>query len=198
VHNNGELNNTAGALAASGLVELSGDGLRVQNQGGTAKAGEKLSIDADYVDGSGQLLSLGDMDLHSGESLNNSGSIIANGNVALTTPGDLTNSGKLLAGKQLDVSGANLTNTENGEITAGRNTLNASGTLQNRGLIDGSITRINADTLTNAGTGRIYGDAVGVNANTFNNLRKMAPPPPLPGASVSIWACRRSITATTR
>ncbi|WP_318358538.1 hemagglutinin repeat-containing protein [Enterobacter sp.] len=170
VHNNGELNNTAGALAASGLVELSGDGLRVQNQGGTAKAGEKLSIDADYVDGSGQLLSLGDMDLHSGESLNNSGSIIANGNVALTTPGDLTNSGKLLAGKQLDVSGANLTNTENGEITAGRNTLNASGTLQNRGLIDGSITRINADTLTNIGTGRIYGDAVGVNANTFNNL----------------------------
>lgn len=168
VNNGGELNNTSGAIAASGLVELRGDGLRVINQGGTAKAGEKLSIDADYLDGSGQLLSLGDMDL-SAQALDNSGSIIANGTATITTPGDITNSGKLLAGSGLEVQSANLTNVESGEITAGRNTL-TTGTLLNRGLIDGSITRINADTLTNTGTGRIYGDAIGVNASTFNNL----------------------------
>ncbi|EOP0314786.1 filamentous hemagglutinin, partial [Escherichia coli] len=45
-------------------------------------------------------------------------------------------------------------------------------TLLNRGLIDGKYTRLQANTLTNSGTGRIYGDAVGVSAATFNNLEE--------------------------
>ena len=170
VRNSGELNNTAGGLASSGLLDLGGDGLRFINQGGTAKAGRQLNVQADSLDASGQLLSLGDMALHSVQSVDNSGTTIANGSATLTTQGDITNSGKLLAGSALTVQSANLTNNASGEITAGRNTLTTSGTLQNRGLIDGTLTRINADTLTNTGTGRIYGDAVGVNAGTFNNL----------------------------
>lgn len=170
VRNNGELNNNAGALASSGLLDLGGNGLQLRNQGGTAKAGKQLTVNAGYIDGSGQLLSLGDMTLNSGQSLDNSGTIAANGNAAVTTAGDLTNSGKLLAGGALDVQSGNINNTASGEITAGRNTLNAQGTLDNRGLIDGRITRLNAGTLNNIGTGRIYGDAVGVNAGTFNNL----------------------------
>nr|WP_318381189.1 hemagglutinin repeat-containing protein [uncultured Enterobacter sp.] len=170
VRNNGELNNSAGALASSGLLDLGGDGLRVINQSGTAKAGEQLTVQADYVDGSGQLLSLGDLSLHTAQSLNNSGTLAANGSATVSTDGDITNSGKLLASQALNVQSANLTNAASGEISAGRTTLDARGTLENRGLIDGSITRINADTLTNIGSGRIYGDAVGVNAVTFNNL----------------------------
>ncbi len=169
IRNQGELNNTGGALAASGLLNVSGDKLNLVNRDGTLKAGETLKVDADTLDGSGQLLSLGDMTLQSANAFNNSGSTIANNALALTTPGAITNSGKLLAGKTLNVQSANLTNDAAGEINAGINTLNT-GTLVNRGLIDGGYTRINAGTLTNIGSGRIYGDAIGVKADTFNNL----------------------------
>ncbi|MRS92117.1 filamentous hemagglutinin N-terminal domain-containing protein [Enterobacteriaceae bacterium RIT714] len=170
IRNNGTLNNSGGALASSGLLDIAGNGLDVMNQGGTVKAGKTLNLHAQNIDGSGQLLSLGDMDLSSANSVNHSGATIANGNLTFSTSGDLTNSGKLLAGSALNVQSASLTNTLSGEINAGSNTLNTTGTLANYGLIDGIHTRINADTLNNIGTGRIYGDAVGVNAITFNNL----------------------------
>ncbi|WP_312998795.1 hemagglutinin repeat-containing protein [Leclercia sp.] len=168
--NSGVLNNSAGVLAAGETLDLSGNGLNLLNAGGTLKAGKALSVDAASLDASGQLLSLGDMDLHSTSGVNNTGTTIANGNLTFTTDGDLTNSGQLMAGSALDVQSANLTNLASGEINAGSTTLTASGTVRNTGLIDGIVTRINANTLTNIGTGRIYGDAVGVNVETFNNL----------------------------
>lgn len=170
IRNNGTLDNSAGALASSGLLDISGQGLNLVNQGGTAKAGNTLNLHAQNIDASGQLLSLGDMHLSSDNSVNNSGATIANGNLTFTTPGDITNSGKLLAGSALNVQSSSLTNSTSGEINAGSTTLSTTGTLVNYGLIDGIRTRINADTLNNIGTGRIYGDAVGVNAITFNNL----------------------------
>lgn len=168
--NSGVLNNSAGVLASGETLDLSGNGLNLLNAGGTLKAGKTLSVDAASLDASGQLLSLGDMDLHSTSGVNNTGTTIANGNLTFTTDGDLTNSGQLMAGSALDVQSANLTNLASGEINAGSTTLTATGTVRNTGLIDGIVTRINANTLTNIGTGRIYGDAVGVNVETFNNL----------------------------
>ncbi|HHS9579549.1 TPA: hemagglutinin repeat-containing protein [Raoultella planticola] len=170
VRNSGELNNRNGGLAASGTVDIGGDKLALFNQDGTVKAGEWLRIDADSLDGGGQLLSLGDMALSSRQSLNNRGTMVANGRFTLTSTGDIVNGGKLLAGSSLDITSRNLSNGVNGEINAGQNTLNVSDTLFNAGLIDGGYTRINAGTLTNSGSGRIYGNAVGVNALTFNNL----------------------------
>ncbi|MGU3528704.1 hemagglutinin repeat-containing protein [Raoultella planticola] len=170
VRNSGELNNRNGGLAASGTVDIGGDKLALFNQDGTVKAGEWLRIDADSLDGGGQLLSLGDMELSSRQSLNNRGTIVANGRFTLTSTGDIVNGGKLLAGSSLDLTSRNLSNGVYGEINAGQNTLNVSDTLFNAGLIDGGYTRINAGTLTNSGSGRIYGNAVGVNALTFNNL----------------------------
>ncbi|HFQ7088560.1 TPA: hemagglutinin repeat-containing protein [Raoultella planticola ATCC 33531] len=170
VRNSGELNNRNGGLAASGTVDIGGDKLALFNQDGTVKAGEWLRIDADSLDGSGQLLSLGNMALSSRQSLNNRGTMVANGRFTLTSTGDIINGGKLLAGSSLDITSRNLSNGVNGEINAGQNTLNVSDTLFNAGLIDGGYTRINAGTLTNSGSGRIYGNAVGVNALTFNNL----------------------------
>ncbi|ATA25526.1 filamentous hemagglutinin [Brenneria goodwinii] len=169
ISNNGELNNSAGALASSGALKVSGSGLNLINRDGVVQAGTQLDIQADNVDGSGQLLSLGDMTLQSHQSFANSGTAIANGNFTLITPGSITNSGRLLAGSKLDLRGGNLTNTAAGEINAGQNWLNVDGTLLNYGLIDGGYTRLNAGTLTNTGSGRIYGDAIGVNAATFNN-----------------------------
>lgn len=170
IDNSGVLNNSAGALASGDTLDLSGSGLNLVNAGGTLKAGKTLNVDAASLDASGQLLSLGDMDLHSANGVNNTGTTIANGNLTFTTDGDLTNSGQLMAGSALNVQSANLTNLASGEINAGSTTLTATGTVRNTGLIDGIATRINANTLTNIGTGRIYGDAVGINVDTFNNL----------------------------
>ena len=170
IDNSGVLNNSAGALASGDTLDLSGSGLNLVNAGGTLKAGKTLNVDAASLDASGQLLSLGDMDLHSANGVNNTGTTIANGNLTFTTDGDLTNSGQLMAGSALNVQSANLTNLASGDINAGSTTLTATGTVRNTGLIDGITTRINANTLTNIGTGRIYGDAVGVNVDTFNNL----------------------------
>lgn len=170
IRNNGVLNNSAGALSSSNSLEVSGAALNLINGGGTLKAGKTLNVQAQSLDASGQLLSLGDMTLSSANGVNNSGETIANGNLTFTTPGDFTNSGKLMAGSALNVQSAGLTNLASGEINAGSNTLTATGSVINYGLIDGIHTRINADTLNNIGTGRIYGDAVGVNAITFNNL----------------------------
>lgn len=170
ISNGGLLDNTNGTLATSGSLTLNGAGLDLQNSGGVAKAGKRLDIHASRIGGDGDLLSLGDMRLQSDSDLNNSGTIIANDSLQLTTPGSIANSGKLLAGQKLDLQGANLTNAGNGEISAGQNSLRIAGTLTNYGLIDGGYTRIDATTLTNQGTGRIYGDAIGINTVTFNNL----------------------------
>lgn len=170
IHNSGVMNNGAGVLASGDTLDLSGSALNLMNADGILKAGKTLSLDAASLDASGQLLSLGDMTLHSDSGVNNSGTTIANGNLTFTTDGDLTNSGQLMAGSALNVQSANLNNLAGGEINAGSTTLTASGTVRNTGLIDGIATRINADTLTNTGTGRIYGDAVGINVDTFNNL----------------------------
>ncbi|EMK8240912.1 S-layer family protein, partial [Escherichia coli] len=118
------------------------------------------------------LLSPGDMTLKSNTTFSNSGQTIANGNLTLSVNGDVTNTGSLLAGSRLELNSIRLENTEKGEISAGQTWLNVTDTLLNRGLIDGKYTRLQANTLTNSGTGRIYGDAVGVSAATFNNLEE--------------------------
>lgn len=112
------------------------------------------------------------MTLKSNTTFSNSGQTIANGNLTLSVNGDVSNTGSLLAGSRLDLNSIRLENTEKGEISAGQTWLNVTDTLLNRGLIDGKYTRLQANTLTNSGTGRIYGDAVGVSAATFNNLEE--------------------------
>ena len=68
-------------------------------------------------------------------------------------------------GLSLSLTTGNLGNS--GEISAVNTTINATGTLTNSGLIDGTSTRVNAGTLDN--TGRIDGDTLGVSGGTVNN-----------------------------
>lgn len=166
------LNNTQGELSAAGTLSLSGAALRLINTDGVVIGGENVTLEADSLTGDGQVLSLGDMMIRTQQSFNNSGDVIANGSMTFTTPGSVTNSGNLLAGAKLDLSAASLLNTASGEIAAGATWLTVSSSLSNYGLIDGSQTWIHADTLTNVGTGRLYGDHLSLQATTLNNLAK--------------------------
>ncbi|NIE69475.1 hemagglutinin repeat-containing protein [Pantoea sp. Acro-807] len=152
------------------VAQPQSNSLTLENREGVLKAGRSLTIRADRLAGDGQILSLGDITLVSQQSLNNRGEMIANGNFNFTTAGDVDNSGKLLAGGKLDLRAPHLLNAATGEINAGQNWLTLSGQLTNYGLIDGKQTLLKASVLTNTGSGRLYGDSVGVQANIFNNL----------------------------
>ncbi|EHT1100584.1 hemagglutinin repeat-containing protein [Escherichia coli] len=166
------LSNNDGVLSSGATLSVSGRQLTFSNRDGVVKAGQSVSVDAGQLGGYGKLLSLGDMTLKSNTTFSNSGQTIANGNLTLSVNGDVSNTGSLLAGSRLDLNSIRLENTEKGEISAGQTWLNVTDTLLNRGLIDGKYTHLQANTLTNSGTGRIYGDAVGVSAATFNNLEE--------------------------
>ncbi|EEV9946416.1 filamentous hemagglutinin N-terminal domain-containing protein [Escherichia coli] len=166
------LSNNDGVLSSGATLSVSGRQLTFSNRDGVVKAGQSVSVDAGQLGGDGKLLSLGDMTLKSNTTFSNSGQTIANGNLTLSVNGDVSNTGSLLAGSRLDLNSIRLENSEKGEISAGQTWLNVTDTLLNRGLIDGKYTRLQANTLTNSGTGRIYGDAVGVSAATFNNLEE--------------------------
>ncbi|MEE6917879.1 hemagglutinin repeat-containing protein [Escherichia coli O103:H2] len=166
------LSNNDGVLSSGATLSVSGRQLTFSNRDGVVKAGQSVSVDAGQLGGDGKLLSLGDMTLKSNTTFSNSGQTIANGNLTLSVNGDVSNTGSLLAGSRLDLNSIRLENTEKGEISAGQTWLNVTDTLLNCGLIDGKYTHLQANTLTNSGTGRIYGDAVGVSAATFNNLEE--------------------------
>ncbi|MBZ9162004.1 hemagglutinin repeat-containing protein [Escherichia coli] len=164
------LSNNDGVLSSGATLSVSGRQLAFSNRDGVVKGGQSVSVDAGQLGGDGKLLSPGDMTLKSNTAFSNSGQTIANGNLTLSVNGDVTNTGSLLAGSRLELNSICLENTEKGEISAGQTWLNVTDTLLNRGLIDGKYTHLQANTLTNSGTGRIYGDAVGASAATFNNL----------------------------
>ncbi|WP_258042029.1 hemagglutinin repeat-containing protein [Pseudomonas syringae] len=156
-------NNLDGTLMAGKL-------LSVNNLDGTLIAGKLLSLNAAYYSGTGRALSLGDITFRLQSGLDLSGQIQANNNVDLSTAGAFNNTGRLLAGKSLLVSAQTLDNSANAEISAGQVRLNVADTLTNRGLIDGQQVRVQATTLNNLGTARLYGDQLAIATTTLNNL----------------------------
>ncbi|SFQ75401.1 filamentous hemagglutinin, partial [Variovorax sp. OK605] len=189
--------NTAGAIRADVNVALTSNGLVVNGAGGliyagdtltiadtaaaktanvvnagTLLAGKKLIVDAASLTSSGKLLSQGDMHLALTQdvAMASGSETVANRDLSIATSGNIFNSGRIAAGKDLSLSATRIDNTATGDIQGTTTRLSASDTLTNRGVIDGIVTRIDAGTLTNIGTGRIYGDHVSVGAGTLNNL----------------------------
>lgn len=154
-------------------------GLGVRNQGAINAAGGNLvllsngfltnegAIQAASSNGSG-----GNLRIETSGTINNVGAqaaISAQDHAAIVTTADLTNAGKINAGNVLTLSAQNIDNTVTGEIAAVTSRVTATANLTNRGLIDGSETLLQADTLDNIGTGHLYGDHLAVEANTLSN-----------------------------
>ena len=169
IHNRG-LDNRQGQIVSAAALEIAGVNLALANTGGTLLAASKLSLDADSLSGDGEALSQGDMSLTLRQAFHNAGRVIANGNLQWNLSGlGLINQGVISAGRALNLYVAKLDNRQEGEISAGENHLTVNGELVNRGLIDGGLTHIVATTLTNIGSGRLYGDAVALQAATLTN-----------------------------
>ncbi|MDR3300824.1 MAG: filamentous hemagglutinin N-terminal domain-containing protein, partial [Candidatus Accumulibacter sp.] len=143
----------------------------VDNTDGILAAEKTLTIASGALDNTrGLFLSRGGLTLDTLADFNNAGQLTAAGNLSLATAGALTNDGLLQAGDTLSIRSPSLTNNVTGEMQGGALDIAVSGALVNRGLIDGGEARIDAGTLDNLGTGRIYGDHLALAADTLNNL----------------------------
>lgn len=164
------LDNWQGQIVSAAALDIAGVNMALANTGGTLLAASKLSLDADSLSGDGEVLSQGDMSLTLRQAFHHVGRIIANGNLQWNLTGlGLINQGVISAGRVLNLYVAKLDNRQGGEISAGENHLTVNGELVNRGLIDGGLTHIVATMLTNIGSGRLYGDAVALQAPTLTN-----------------------------
>lgn len=170
--NSAVLNNQQGQISADNALHLQngGSGMAIANDGGTLIAGKSLTADAQSLSGSGDILSLGDLRLGVRGDFASGGSTIANGNLDLNVQGTLDNGGKVAAGQQLNLSSAALNNRQSGEISGLRTLVNVAGALTNRGLIDGVETVLRAASVSNIGSGRLYGDQLSIQAAELNNL----------------------------
>ncbi|HAT4414213.1 TPA: filamentous hemagglutinin N-terminal domain-containing protein [Klebsiella oxytoca] len=169
IHNRG-LDNRQGQIVSAAALDIAGVNLVLANTGGTLLAASKLILDADSLSGDGEVLSQGDMSLTLRQAFHHAGRIIANGNLQWNLSGlGLINQGVISVGQVLNLYVAKLDNRQEGEISSGENHFTVNGELVNRGLIDGGLTHIVATTLTNIGSGRLYGDAVALQVATLTN-----------------------------
>ncbi|QJQ96350.1 hypothetical protein HIO72_14475 [Halomonas sp. PA5] len=142
----------------------------IDNRDGTLIADRSLDLTTARLAGDGRVLSLGDLALRlaSDFTLAEDGELMAAGDLHLATSGTIDNRGRLRAGDTLSIEAQRLNNTASGELSGTTTHIDA-GHLTNRGLIDGVETHIAADVLDNLGSGRIYGDRLGIEAGTLNN-----------------------------
>ncbi|WP_431256233.1 hemagglutinin repeat-containing protein [Roseateles chitinivorans] len=160
------LDNGGGVLSALGQAVI-GDGgadprasaLDLRNGSGKVWGATGVTVAAAGLSGGGEIASGADLSLTLGGDLTHgAGTLLqARGDMALTLGGNFTNQGVLRAGGALSVDARNIDNQASGELSSADTRLTTSGTLTNRGLIDGDRVRIDAGQLLNVGSGRIYG-----------------------------------------
>lgn len=172
VRNQGSINANGGnlVLLANGMLTNEGAIQAASSNG----SGGKLNIETTgniMNTGARAVISAQDQtELKTSAELINTVEARIDANKALAIHADtLTNAGKLNAVEDLTVYAQNIDNTVSGEIVADKNTITAANRLSNRGLIDGSATLLQASTLNNIGTGRIYSDQLAIAADTINN-----------------------------
>jgi filamentous hemagglutinin len=175
VGSSGSVDNNAGLISAGNTLVITDPGafrsLVIANSAGTLISGSETNIRAASLSGDGRLLTFGDLALDlSGDHVHGAGAqIVANDNASIIIGGDLSNFGELRAGAQLAITARSIDNTAGGDINAGTTRISAAGTLNNRGVIDGTNTLVSAGVLNNVGTGRIYGDHLSIGAGLVSN-----------------------------
>ncbi|HWW07562.1 filamentous hemagglutinin N-terminal domain-containing protein [Collimonas sp.] len=170
----GKLNNDNGVISSQNSVTIqdrdaTARKLEISNSKGVIIAANNLRMDSVKLGGDGKLLSKGDMAISVDGDFNNTGTLQADGDLAFSSGGKLSNQSLIRAGKTLNLEAANIDNSKGAEISAQTTRIKTAGTLNNRGQINGGKTRVQADTLNNLGSGRIYGDQVALAANILNN-----------------------------
>ena len=172
-----QVNNQAGNIQSNDIAitdaNLTNRQLTVNNDSGRITAGNNTTIRSKYMSNTnGEILANERADINVIDDISYGTNDVINAKaVAFTTEGNFSNSGKLTGQEQLEITAANIDNQKGAELSSnGTTQLTASTNIDNRGLINGVNTYLDADTsINNYSNGRIYGDHVAIETKTLNN-----------------------------
>ena len=183
------LSNKNGTASSGKNITIKG--IRLDNAGGTLSARDGITLHADRSvnNAKGKIQSSGDISLSAAVLDNREGKIVSGQNLAVKTKEDLLLQGKaaggnnvtfvtegnlqnrtdVTAGNVLHLSGKTVANAKDTSLSGKHISIEA-GQVENRGLVQASDTvSIEAGTLDNIGTGKIYGDTIRLSAAALHN-----------------------------
>ncbi|ENU1227273.1 hemagglutinin repeat-containing protein [Providencia rettgeri] len=167
------LNNIQGMLSAGTDLNVTdkaqGKVLAVSNQQGVIVSNGSATITANQLTGEGKLIAQKALSLTFNQLFENTGRIQAGENLTANFAQGFTNKGLISSLGELVLNTTTVINQLSGEISGQSTRIKASGQVHNTGLIDGVLTHIVANSLSNLGTGRIYGDFLAIAVNSLVN-----------------------------
>ena len=160
-----QLENTQGELFSTGDIRIQGKGASIKNSQGSIQAAEKLDIQVNTLSGDGDI-EANHANIQLVQDFDSQRDLVGRSSLSLTTKGNLINRAGLLSEGYTQVNAKNIENTETAEIQGKQTVLSGEQNITNRGLIKGTVENVikTGDTLTNIGTGRIYGNHVALQA----------------------------------
>jgi filamentous hemagglutinin len=162
------INNTDGLIVANNAIAPHSSAVLIQAKSlnldnGTLHSGGDMALDL-----------VGSLHTQAGQAVRAGRNLAVQLHGAVAGTNSFVNAGQWQAGQDLTIRADHIDNQVTGEISSQRTTTlnttqHASGSVTNRGVVDGADTHIQTHTLTNTGTGRIYGDRVAIAAHTLVN-----------------------------
>ena len=177
------LDNTQGVISSQGDLTIDTTG-NLTNNKGRIQSDQNTIINAKgYSNVDGTIIGVQRADIATFDdiTITSDNNNIQAGNLALSTQGVFTNTNKLSAQNALTITANRIDNQQGGElISSGTTQLSATTDIDNRGLINGVNTYLNAtDSVNNYSNGRIYGDQLAIAATTLNNTPDSTSPAPV-------------------
>ncbi|POY43707.1 hypothetical protein C3007_09155, partial [Avibacterium gallinarum] len=165
-----QLLNQQGEILSMGHLAINGANATIENTAGVIAASATLAIDATRLSGDGHI-EANHTNLSVKQDFHAEQDIIGRSSLSLSTLGRLTNQAGLYSEGDTVIQAENIDNQVNAEIQGKSTALNISANLTNRGLIKGrEVNMIKVgQTLSNIGTGRIYGGHTALQTNKIIN-----------------------------
>ncbi len=163
------LDNAGGTLSAQDGITLHAD-RSVNNIKGKIQSSRDIFLSAAALDNrEGKIVSGRNLAVKTKEDLLLQGKAAGGNNVTFVTEGNLQNRTDVTAGNVLHLSGKTVGNAKDTSLS-GKHIFIEAGQVENRGLVQASDTvSIEAGTLDNIGTGKIYGDTIRLSTAALHN-----------------------------
>ena len=160
-----QLDNNQGELFSTGDIRIQGKGASIKNSQGSIQAAEKLNIQVNALSGDGDI-EANHANIQLVQDFDSQRDLVGRSSLSLTTQGHLINRAGLLSEGHTQINAKNIENTKTAEIQGKQTALTSEQNITNRGLVKGTVENVikTGDTLTNIGTGRIYGGHVALQA----------------------------------
>ena len=160
-----QLDNNQGELFSTGDIRIQGKGASIKNNQGSIQAAEKLNIQVNALSGDGDI-EANHANIQLVQDFDSQRDLVGRSSLSLTTQGHLINRAGLLSEGHTQINAKNIENTKTAEIQGKQTALISEQNITNRGLVKGTVENVikTGDTLTNIGTGRIYGGHVALQA----------------------------------